>query len=545
MVNKKVFIVLLSLATILAFIPINQSFASAPQERIQWSKHFGTPEFVSGELTSPSTQSTEQIIYRYFNMNQNKFKFSSTAENSFKVKEKNVDSLGFTFVRLQQLYKGTPIFGFTQTVHLQRNGVITAVSGAVMPNLDQQLNLKKTTKIKAKEAIQIAENNLGYQPDYEVVPSSNFVIYVDKNQVANYAYQVRLNFLSPEPGNWYYFIDAVTGKVLNKYNQIDYTKPGTTIVGTNSIGTGIGVLGDQKSLNTLLSSSSYYLQDNTRGKGILTYDGKNRTLLPGSLWIDADNNLNLKYDYAAVDAHYYAGKTYDYYKNVYGRNSFDGNGAQIKSTVHYSRSYNNAFWNGSQMVYGDGDGTTMIELSGGIDVVAHELTHAVTDYTADLVYQYESGALNESLSDVFGTALEFYDNRNPDWLIGEDIYTPAVIGDALRSMEDPTLYGDPDHYSDLYTGTSDNGGVHTNSGIMNKAAYLVSQGGTHYNVTVQGIGIQKMTAIYYRALTQYLTASSTFSQMRAAAIQSASDLYGSTSPEVTTINKAFDAVGVY
>ena len=196
------------------------------------------------------------------------------------------------------------------------------------------------------------------------------------------------------------------------------------------------------------------------------------------------------------------------------------------------------------MVYGDGDGTTFISLSGGLDVVAHELTHAVTSSSSNLVYQNESGALNEAISDIFGTLVEFYKNNNPDYLIGEDIYTPGTANDALRSMSDPTKYGDPDHYSKRYTGTSDNGGVHTNSGIINKAAYLLAAGGTHYGVTVTGIGNDKVGAIYYRANTVYLTSSSTFSQARAALVQAAADLYGATSAEVNSVKKSYDAVGV-
>lgn len=196
------------------------------------------------------------------------------------------------------------------------------------------------------------------------------------------------------------------------------------------------------------------------------------------------------------------------------------------------------------MVYGDGDGTTFRPLSAGLDVVAHELTHAVTDTSSDLIYQNESGALNEAMSDVFGTLVEFYDNNNPDYEIGEDIYTPNIPNDALRSMSDPTKSGDPDHYSKRYTGSEDNGGVHINSGIINKAAYLLTKGGTHYGVNISGIGDDKVGQIYYRANTVYLTASSTFSQARAALVQSAADLYGAGSAEVASVNKSFDAVGV-
>ena len=293
------------------------------------------------------------------------------------------------------------------------------------------------------------------------------------------------------------------------------------------------------------SGSYYYLQDSTRGKGIYTYDAKNRNTLPGSLWADLDNQFNTTYDRAAVSAHVNAAKTYDFYKNTYGRNSYDNAGAALNSTVHYSTSYNNAFWDGTKMVYGDGDGSTFTYLSGALDVVAHELTHAVTEYTAGLVYQNESGAINEAVSDIMGTVAEYTVGSNFDWLVGEDIYTPGVSGDALRSMSNPAAYGDPDHYSKRYTGTQDNGGVHINSGIINKAAYLLGNGGTFYNVSVTGIGVPKLGAIYYRALNVYLTPNSNFSSLRAAVVQSAKDLYGSTSAEATAAAKSFDAVGVY
>lgn len=196
------------------------------------------------------------------------------------------------------------------------------------------------------------------------------------------------------------------------------------------------------------------------------------------------------------------------------------------------------------MVYGDGDGNTFVPLSGALDVIAHELTHAVTDTSADLIYQNESGAINESMSDIFGTLVEYHFNNKPDWQVGEDIYTPNVAGDALRSMEDPTLSGDPDHYSKRYTGTGDYGGVHINSGISNKAAFLLANGGTHYGVTVAGIGNDKAGDIYFRTLTQYLTPNSNYSHFRVSTIQAATDLYGASSAEVASVKAAFSAVGV-
>ena len=526
--------------------------SSLAADNANMNKETGTPSFVSGKLTKASSQNPNDVLFDYLNDQKSLYKFSgSSAEDAFEVMSKEKDALGFTVFRLQQLHEGTPVYGSTQTAHVDEDGVLTAVSGTVIPDIGSKKDLKKSTKFKKQDAIKKAEEDLGFSPTYNQKPESDLVVYAD-GKSATYAYHVTLNFLSPEPGNWQYIIDATSGEILTSFNALHEAKKegvgkpggGDTVTGTIKTASGTGVLGDQKTFNTLLSSSTYYLKDTTRGNGILTYDGANRTKLPGSLWADADNSFNATYDAAAVDAHYYAGATYDYYKDVFNRDSYDGNGAPLKSTVHYGRNYNNAFWNGSQMVYGDGDGSTFVSLSGGEDVVAHELTHAVTDTTADLIYQNESGALNESMSDVFGTLVEYHDNNNPDWLIGEDIYTPGTSGDALRSMSNPSQFGDPDHYSDRYTGTQDNGGVHTNSGIMNKAAYLLSEGGTFYGVTVNGIGKDKLGAIYYRTLTQYLTASSNFSQMRASAVQAATDLYGAGSSEVQSVNQAFNAVGV-
>ncbi|PEE39256.1 M4 family metallopeptidase [Bacillus pseudomycoides] len=522
-----------------------------------------SPEFISGDLTGATGKKAESVVFDYLNAAKGEYKLGEkSAEDSFKVKQVKKDSAtDATVVRMQQVYEGTPVWGSTQLAHVSKDGSLKVLSGTVVPDLDKKEKLKNKNKIEGKKAIAIAQQDLGLTPKYEVEPSADLYVY-QNGEDTTYAYVVKLNFLEPKPGNYYYFIEAESGKVLNKYNTIDHVngenqaplkqenakQEGKAVVkpvtGTNKVGTGKGVLGDTKSINTTLSGSTYYLQDNTRGATIFTYDAKNRSTLPGTLWTDTDNVFNASRDAAAVDAHYYAGVTYDYYKNTFNRNSINDAGAPLKSTVHYGSNYNNAFWNGSQMVYGDGDGYTFTSLSGGLDVIGHELTHAVTEYSSNLIYQNESGALNEAVSDIFGTLVEYYDNRNPDWEIGEDIYTPGQSGDSLRSMSDPTKYGDPDHYSKRYTGSSDNGGVHTNSGIINKAAYLLANGGTHYGVTVNGIGKEKVGAIYYRANTQYFTESTTFSQARAGLVQAAADLYGANSAEVTAVKQSYDAVGV-
>lgn len=530
----------LSIGLLFSAIPHQEALAAKNVLSVEkYNKHKDSLEFKSGKLTDPSKQTAEDIILTFFDENKKSYKLErQKAKDSFTIQKESKDELGNTVLRLQQTYKGVPVWNSTQAVLIDAKGVLTVVSGTVEANLNTKLGKKAKKGISKSEAIKIAEADLGFTPAYEQSPESDLYVYANEGK-ADYVYKVNLKFLSPEPGNHNYFISVKTGKILNKYNTLD------EVTGTNSVGTGTGVLNNTVSLNTTLSNGQYYLQDNTRGKGIFTYNANNRSRLPGTLFSNTTNAFTASADKAAVDAHYYAGKTYDYYKSTFGRNSYDGNGTSLKSTVHYGSRYNNAFWDGTQMVYGDGDGTTFIPLSGGLDVVAHELTHAVTSSESNLTYQNESGALNEAISDIFGTVVEFKNqSAKADYLVGEDIYTPNISGDALRSMANPTLNGDPDHYSNRYTGTGDNGGVHTNSGIINKAAYLISAGGTHHGVTVSGIGIDKLGTIFYRANTTYLTSSSTFSQARAAVIQAASDLYGSSSAEVTAVKNAFTAVGV-
>ena len=535
---KRKFLLPLFISSMVLFNAIGAS-AEPASPFVKLNEKYATPDFITGKLTAPSTESADGIILKYLNKEKGKFKFSGSAEESFAIKSKKQGSDGRTVVRIQQKYNNIPVFGYEQKMVVDSKGVLTSVSGTVLPELDKQAKLKQEAKVKAPDALKAAQDDLGFVAKYEVEPKTELVIYVLEDE-ASLAHHVNLNFLNPKPGNWHYFVDAVTGKVIDKYNTISH------VSGTSTTNQGIGVLGDTKTIKVVQTSSgTYYAQDNTRGSGIYTYDANNGTSLPGTHAYDSDGTWNSSRQKAIVDAHYYAGVTYDYYKNTFNRNSYDGSGALIKSSVHYSSSYNNAFWNGYQMVYGDGDGSTFIPLCGSLDIVAHELTHAVTGDEAGLVYKNESGAISEAYSDIFGTLVEYYANNNPDWKMGEDVYTPGTSGDALRSLSNPTLYGDPDHYSDRYTGSGDYGGVHTNCGIINKAAYLISQGGTHYGVTVTGIGNSKMAAIFYDTLTYYMTSKETMSQLRSHLVSSASYLYGSSSAEVNTVKKAFDSVGVY
>jgi Zn-dependent metalloprotease len=285
-----------------------------------------------------------------------------------------------------------------------------------------------------------------------------------------------------------------------------------------------------------------------RSKFRQIYDAQNTTSLPGTFLFQEGGSST---DVDAQDAYDYTGYAYDYYSQTHGRDSWNGAGGSLVSTVHYDYGYNNAYWSGSQLVFGDGDGSTFTGFARALDVVAHEMTHGVTQATAGLAYSNESGALNESMSDIFGAATEAYvrGQSSNTWKIGEDIYTPGVSGDALRYMDNPTADGaSKDYYPQRYTGSQDNGGVHWNSGIGNLAFYLLSQGGTHprgaTSVYVSALGMYDASRIFYRALTSYMTSSTQFADARTATAKAATDLFGPCGSQLTSVNAAWEAVGV-
>lgn len=277
------------------------------------------------------------------------------------------------------------------------------------------------------------------------------------------------------------------------------------------------------------------------------YDAKNKSTLPGVLVrVEGGAPVN---DPAADEAYDGAGWTYDLYKNVYRRNSVDDKGLTLDSTVHFSEKYDNAFWNGAQMVYGDGDGKIFNRFTKAIDVIGHELTHGVTQYTAKLEYQDQSGALNEHISDVFGSIVKQYSLKQnatqADWLIGQGLFTPKIHGVALRSMKAPgTAYDDPligkdpqpASMSDYNDTTEDNGGVHINSGIPNHAFYLIS-------ADIGGYSWEKSGMIWYKTL-DLLEKNSNFEDMAACTFEAAGNLFGNNSAEQESVRKGWNGVGI-
>lgn len=278
------------------------------------------------------------------------------------------------------------------------------------------------------------------------------------------------------------------------------------------------------------------------------YDAKTTQNLPGTEVLDEGGPTSK--DTAVNEAYEYSGDTYDFYYKVFNRNSVDDHGLTLKSTVHFDQGYDNAFWNGQQMIYGDGDGQYFERFTICLDVIGHELTHGVTQNEAQLVYDGQSGALNESISDVFGSLVKQWSKNQTaaqaDWLIGAGLFTAAVQGQALRSMAAPgTAYDDPAIGKDPqpadmsgYVNTADDhGGVHINSGIPNRAFYLAAS-------SIGGYAWEKAGSIWYRALVGRLSPTATFLDMANATTTVAGSLFGPGSQEQKAVSEAWAAVGV-
>jgi thermolysin len=472
-----------------------------------------------------------------------------------------VDELSMAHTRVQQTLGGVPIFEAEAIVHLNRDGSVFAVTENLVRSAPRGLNTKPTL-----DAAAVIDRVLGEYdcPDCVTEPP-RADLYVFMRGEARLVYRVAL---SREDGSAntsmpVVFIDAHTGEKVWEYDNLQTA-------------TGQSLYNGSVTISTYQKSGTYYMEDMSRK--LVTRDNRNT---PGSFGVLLGQN-GTTYDFtdgdngwgatpanaqnAGVEAHYGSSKVYDYYQSAHNRNGIDGSGGPgsftghdgatklVVSRVHYGSKYNNAFWNGTLMTYGDGDGTTFSSLV-TLDICGHEMTHGVTERTAKLTYSGESGALNEAISDIMGAMVERYargESANT-WKIGEEAYTPGVAGDALRHMDNPhnasnngyTADDDPDHYSERYTGTSDNGGVHINSGIVNKMFYLLAVGGSHHlGGSMTGIGADKAAAIVYKALTAYMTASTNFAGARTAMLNAAGALYGSGSPEQTAVGQAWSLVGV-
>jgi bacillolysin len=466
---------------------------------------------------------------------------------------------GRTHERLGQRHAGLPVFGGA-VVRQMAGRATLSVFGRLFDNVALP---DVTPVIDARQAAAAAERHAGGKAgpaQLGILPAAGRFVLVYRMTLRG-PWNVRL-----------YDVNAATGAIERVQSLLRHQ--------TVSVGTGTGVLNDQKKISAVQSGGSWEAIDRLRPSEARTLDfhGSVSRLInfietgdtfPSDVARSTSNSWT---DGSVVDAHVYAGLTYDYLFRRFGRRGLDDRNLPIISIVHpLARSeaslfdpevvdtfINNAVYAGDGiMLYGDGDGFAFNFFSGALDVVAHELTHGVTDFTSALVYEDEPGALNEAFSDIMAVGAEHFHQKpgqgpqkGPNFEIGEDV-TRGFPG-FVRSLRSPTLAGYPDHYSlRLFIGTPiDNGGVHVNSGIVGHAFYLAVAGGTNRvsGISVEGIGLasmERMERIFYRAFSFMLTPFAQFSDARAATLQAAADLYGASSRERTQLERAWNAVGVF
>ncbi|MFY0688633.1 MAG: S8 family serine peptidase [Cyclobacteriaceae bacterium] len=459
----------------------------------------------------------------------------------FKQGKITVDRMGFTHRQFDQYYQGLKVIGAEFYLHDKDNQTRTAnghyfddVNVDVHPLISYD-DAKSGAVNAIEELSQVKLEHKDYTVQGELSISRKGY---DIDAAHHLVYQFEVYMESPVL-RYLVEIDAHDGGVVNIFNMIHFNQVD---------GTGNTLYDGEVDLDLTQNGAIYEMIDGTRGDRIVTYDMHNGTSY-GASTIVSESDAHFNEDPTAVSAHFGAGATYDYFFSQFGRNSYDDEGAEIRSYVHYSNNYFNAFWDGYRMTYGDGDGVTATALV-SLDIVGHEIAHAVTEHSADLYYYNQSGALNESFSDIFGQSIEFSTfPATASWNLGDQIYLDGVS--MIRSMSNPKSKGHPDTYFGeyWYTGPDDNGGVHWNSGVQNYWYYLLVEGGSgtndkNYMYDVVGIGRNSAEQIAYRNLTVYLSSTSDYIDARVGAEQAAVDLFGEGSNEHLSVMEAWDAVGV-
>lgn len=504
------------------------------------------------------------------------------------------DELGLTHVRLNRQHNGLPVFGEQVVGHLDAEGKVTSVNGLV-GEIPEGLG-RGAPAITAADAARRIERAFGIPAGS--IPPSEMIRNITRGNDGKYrdAWQIQDIFANASGKRINSLLDAETGEVLNTWESrhgivderaMERAKQAVEAAGgpraqpldardTEATGEGNDTSlysGKVEVGGTDLGGGRQSMLDTTRGQGIETNDAQGRTRdnpAPVQLvdnngaWGEASDPRGHR---TAVDAQFGAQMTSDFLRDLLGRDSLDGRGEKLLSTVNVrledanGNLAPNAFWNGEQMTYGIGDGVTFSDLT-TVDIAGHEIAHGLTERTAGLIYRNESGGLNESISDIIGAGVEWYaSQRNANvefnWKVGEDAFTPGLEGDALRFMDDPTRDGySIDHFSQMGRyrkddgigqPESDNGGVHGSSGIMNNAFFLLTEGGTNRTSgqgVAEGIGMESSLKIFSRALQFYMVPNSTFAQAREATLLATNDLFGAGSPEAAKLKQAWSAVGV-
>ena len=539
---------------------------------VEWDARLGTPlsvrgrdlgqrqPYSGGKGLAPGGGSYQRDAIAVMD-NLARFYRVQDAAQEFAAKPAESDNLGFHHVRLAQTFQGLRVVGGDLIVHFDKSGHAYQVNGSYVPDLQ----LDVVPQIGITQAVRIAQADLASigQPGGSLQTNAR-VVYA-RNVAPQLAYELTFTYQDPKtgPACWRYWIDARQGSVLFRYNDIKKiaapTANGTSTAITGNILAGEG--GQSVSVNGWHENTDiYYLYSPD-----LSWMIYNVAI---SGWPDFNTYAyRTTADWAATDpAEMSLGRNFEiaqsFYRDVMGRQSFDDAGKMARANAHEGIDFVNAYWDGYELYFGDGDGIEATSLA-VLDVAGHEYTHAVTQYTSDLIYANESGALNESFSDVMAAAIEFYGqadgrasypNKVPgaaDWLLGEDCWLSSTALRDIRNPRNPVTVGagneQPSRYRGKfwYSGTGDNGGVHQNSGVQNFCFYLLSEGGSGTNdglkYAVTGISITNAQQVAFRALTVYCTPSTDHQGARAAWLSAARDL---NTNWVMSVAQAWSAVGV-
>jgi Zn-dependent metalloprotease len=474
--------------------------------------------------------------------------FQLSNDYSFQLLNSLNDQIGYTHYRFQQLYKGVPIQGSMWLLHLKNNNIVSMngtlynkINLSNAPTITEAASLAialakinaqtyKWENVLEEQNLKIRENN----PQATYYPKGKLVI-VKQNGIYHLCYAFNIYAIKPLARSTEY-VDAATGQIVMSENEIK------TIGVTGTANTKYS--GIQSIQTDSTAATNFRLRENTRGGGIFTYNCGTTTTYSATDFTDTNNNwnnINANQDEVATDAHWGAQKTYDFFNTTYGRNSIDNAGFALYSYVHYDVGLVNAFWDGQEMSYGDGDANRPPLTA--LDITGHEITHGLTTFTCNFNGPNEPGALNEGFSDIQGKSIEHWARpSNSNWQIGSDINL------IIRDMANPNASQNPD----TYQGTNwdfANQEVHQNSTVLSFWFYLLTIGGSGTNdinnaYSVTGQGYTKSNAIAFRDQTVYLFPTAQYSDARFYAILSAVDLYGPCSPEVQATTDAWYAVGV-
>ena len=508
------------------------------------------------------------------------------ADASFVVRDVATDPDGARHLRLQQRYRGLRVWGGEAILHLDARGVEGPMTDALVRGirLDPQPNLDQAEALAVIHAGEAPQGSYAHPPSVELVvyPAAaleraadsrggsnamDFAPRVTRHHLA-YHIHVELQNGAPETRHDDFLVDAHTGAILKRWSTLLTFKPRRRPATT----TGRSQYSGEVQLGSLSAECGYVMADPTRGN-ISTRDLAGATSGGGALYVSPDGRWGDGENYdpgrgskspngqtAAVDAHYGLQTTWDFYRNILGRNGIDGRGRSAYNLVHYASGFDNAFWDNDCfcMTYGDG---AVVKTVTALDVVGHEVSHGLCHATADLVYEGESGGLNEANSDIFGVMVHLYGReaggagsalpeKGARWTLGEDLRTPS-FPTPLRYLYKPSLDGfSPDAWSpDL-----DYLDVHLSSGPMNRAFYFLSQGASarkrddsysaYLPKGMRGIGNEKALRIWWRTLSTYLTPRSRYQDARRGAIRAAADLYGACGPEQAAVRLAFHGINV-